>query len=133
MSQENREVVRQLVDAFNRRDLAAMTERFDPEIEWEPVGPAAVERPVYRGRDQVSSGFAEAWEPWEVFEVEESELRDLGDSVVLLGHGHLRGGASQNELDQEFAMHFLVRGGKVIRLRAFSTWQEGLEAAGLSE
>ena len=72
MSQENVEVVRQVVEAFNRRDLAAMTQRFDPEIEWEPAGPAAVERPVYRGRDDVSSGFAAAWEAWEVFRVDES-------------------------------------------------------------
>ena len=44
MSGENVEAARQLIQAFNRRDLAAMTERFDPEIEWAPIGPAAVER-----------------------------------------------------------------------------------------
>ena len=133
MSQENVEIVRQVVEAFNRRDLEAMVQRFDPEIEWEPVGPAAVERPVYRGRDEVSSGFAATWETWELFQVEERELRDLGDSVVWLGHARLRGGASHVELDQEFAVHFLVRDGKVVRLRGFLTWQEALEAAGLRE
>ena len=35
-----------------------MTETFDPEIEWAPIGPAAVERAVYRGRDEVSDEFA---------------------------------------------------------------------------
>src|SRR6476646_7326383 len=94
MSRENVEVVRQVVEAFNRRDLAAMTRRFDPEIEWEPAGPAAVERPVYRGRDDVSSRFAAAWEAWEVFRVEESELRDLEDSIVWLGRAQLKGGTS---------------------------------------
>jgi len=92
MSQENVEVVRQVVEAFNQRDLAAMTQRFDPEIEWEPAGSAAVERPVYRGLDDVSSGFAAAWEAWEVFRVEESDLRDLEDSIVWLGHAKLEGG-----------------------------------------
>ena len=127
------EVVRQVVQAFNRRDLAAMTQRFDPEIEWEPAGPAAVERPVYRGREEVSSGFASAWEAWELFRVEESELRDLEDSIVWLGRAHLKGGTSHVELDQEFALHFLVRDLRIVRIRGFLGWQEALEAAGLSE
>ena len=133
MSQENVEIVRQVVQAFNRRDLAAMTQRFDPEIEWEPVGPAAVERPIYRGLDAVSSGFAAAWEAWEVFQVEESQLRELEDSVVWLGRAQLRGGTSHVELDQEFAILFVMGGDKVVRIRGFLGWQEALEAAGLSE
>ena len=37
--EENVDVARQLIQAFNRRDLAAMTERFAPEVEsdaWRP-------------------------------------------------------------------------------------------------
>jgi hypothetical protein len=37
------------------------------------------------------------------------------------------------ELDQEFAVHFLVRRGKFVRFRGFLTWHEALEAAGLRE
>jgi ketosteroid isomerase-like protein len=133
MSQEEVEIVRAAIDAFNRRDLAAVTERFDPEIEWAPGGPAAVERAVYRGRDEVSSGFAATWEAWELFRVQESEVRDLEDSVLWLGRARLRGGASHVELDQEFAIHFLVRGGKIIRAHGFPGWHEALEAAGLWE
>ena len=133
MSQENQEIVRQVVQAFNRRDLPAMTQRFDPEIEWEPVGPAAVERSIYRGLDAVSSGFAAAWEAWEVFQVEESQLRELEDSVVWLGRAQLRGGTSHVELDQEFAILFVMAGDKVVRIRGFLGWHEALEAAGLSE
>jgi ketosteroid isomerase-like protein len=131
MSSKNVEMVRQLVQAFNRRDLAGMSQMFDREIEWEPGGPAAVERAVYRGRDEVSRGFAATWETWEVFHVEESELRDLGDSIVWLGRAQMRGGASHVELDQEFAIHFLVRGNKIVRVQGFRGWQEALEAAGL--
>jgi ketosteroid isomerase-like protein len=134
MSEENVELVREFVQFFNHRDLAAMSERLDPEIEWRPGGPAAVERAVYRGRDEVSGGFAATWETWEVFTLGESEVRDLGDSLVWLGRARLRGAdASHVELDQEFAVHFLVRGEKIVRLRGFREWQEALEAAGLSE
>jgi ketosteroid isomerase-like protein len=130
MSQENVDVVKSLVQAFNERDPAAMIELFAPQVEWEPGGPAAVEQPIYRGRDEVRNGFAATWETWEVFYAEESEIRDLGDSVVWLGRTRLKGHV---ELDQEFAIHFAVRGGKIVRFRGFRSWQDALETAGLSE
>lgn len=133
MPEENVPLVRQFVQSFNRRDLAAMSQRFDPEIEWTPGGPAAVERAVYQGRDEVSDGFAATWETWDVFHLQEREVRDLGDSLVWLGRARLRGGdASHVEVDQEFAIHFLVHGGKIVRFRGFREWQEALEAAGRS-
>jgi ketosteroid isomerase-like protein len=133
MSEENVKAVRQLVEAFNRRDLAAMRDRFNPEIEWMPVGPAAVERTVYRGRDEVSDGFAATWETWEVFRLDEHEARDLDDSVLWLGRAQLTGGASHQELDQEFAVRLLIDGGKFVRIEGFRSWREALESAGLSE
>jgi ketosteroid isomerase-like protein len=133
MSEGNVEAARHLIQAFNRRDLAAMAERFDPLIEWAPVGPAAVERAVYRGRDEVSDGFAATWETWEVFELEEQEVRDLGDSVLWMGRARLKGGASHLELDQEFAVRLAMDGGKIVQIKGFGTWDEALEAAGLSE
>ncbi len=133
MSQENVDVARQLIQAFNRRDLAAMTERFDPEIEWTPGGPAAVERAVYRGRDEVSDGFAATWETWEVFHLEEHGVRDLGEAILWLGRARLKGDASHVELDQEFAVHLLMDGGKIARIHGFLAWQDALEAAGLEE
>jgi ketosteroid isomerase-like protein len=133
MSEENIEVVRQLIRAFNGRDLANMTELFAPRIEWKPGGPAAVEQAVYRGRDEVSSAFAATWETWELFHLEESEIRDLEELIVWLGRARLRGGASHVEFDQEFAVHLLVRDGDVVRIEGFLTWQQALDAAGLSE
>jgi ketosteroid isomerase-like protein len=133
MSEENVELVGQLVDAFNQRNLAAMKPLLDPGIEWKPGGPAAVERDVYRGREQVSNGFVATWEAWDLFHLEQGEVRDLGDSIVWLGRSQMRGGASHVELNQEFAVHFLVRDGKVVRMEGFLEWQDALEAAELKE
>lgn len=133
MPSENIEVARRLVEAFNRRDLSAMTALFDPEIEWRPGGPAAVERAVYRGSDEVSDGFAATWETWEVFDLAEHEVRDLDRSVLWLGRAKMRGGASHVELDQEFAVHLHLDGGTVVRMDGFLAWQEALEAAGVRE
>ena len=133
MSAENVGIVRKLVEAFNRRDLPAMTELFAADVEWEPGGPAAIERSLYRGRDEVAAGFAATWKDYELFEIEESEVRDPGDSVVLLGRARMRGDASQVEFDQVFAIHFVIAAGRISRFQGFLSWQAALEAAGLRE
>jgi hypothetical protein len=51
---------------------------------------------------------------------------------VWLGRAQLKGGTSHVLLDQEFAVHFLVRDHKIARIRGFLRWQEALEASGLS-
>ncbi len=60
-------------------------------------------------------------------------MRDLGDSVLWLGHVKMRGGTSHVELDQEFALHSLLSNGKFVRVQAFLSWQEALRAVGLVE
>jgi hypothetical protein len=65
--------------------------------------------------------------------LEEGEVRDLGDSVLWLGRAKLRGSASHIELDQEFALHFVLRDGKFIRVHAHLTWTDALKAVGLRE
>ena len=86
---------------------------------------------MYRGPEECARGFAAVWETWEEFRFEEGEVRDLGDSVLWLGRVHMKGGASQLELDQEFANLFLLRDGLIARSTAFLSWAEALQAAGL--
>jgi ketosteroid isomerase-like protein len=133
MSQENVEIVRKGIAAWNRRDAQLWLTYAAPQIEWVPAGPAAVESAVYNGYDEVARGLAAVWDTWEVFEFDESEMRDLGDSVLWLGHVKMRGGTSHVEFDQEFALHSLLSDGKFIRVQAFLSWRESLEAAGLAE
>src|SRR6266566_7411502 len=133
MSQENVEIMRKGMDAWNQHDAALWLSYAAPDVEWMPAGPAAVERTVYRGHDEVASGFAAIWETWDVFHLEEGQVRDLGDSVLWLGRVKMRGSASHVELDQEFAAHWMLRDGKLIRIQAFLSWREALEAIGLAE
>ena len=133
MSQENVEIVREGIEAWNQHDADLWLRNAAPDVEWMPAGPAAVERTVYRGHDEVVSGFAALWQTWDVFHFEEAQIRDLGDSVLWLGRVKMRGSASQIDLDQEFAVHTRLQDGQVITVRTFLTWREALEAAGLSE
>jgi ketosteroid isomerase-like protein len=131
MPDSNVEVVRNLVEAWNRRDEELAAGFLTSDVEWAPAGPAAVERAVYRGPEECARGFAAVWETWEEFRFEEGEVRDLGDSVLWLGRVHMKGGASQLELDQEFANLFRVRDRLVARATAFLSWAEARQAAGL--
>ena len=133
MSQANVEIVRKAIQAWNRREADLLLSYTAPEIEWMPAGPAAVENAVYRGHDEVASAYAAVWQTWDLFQFEGSQLRDLGDSVLWLGQVKMRGRASQVELDEEFAAHWVVRDGKLIRIQAFLSWQDALDAVGLTE
>jgi hypothetical protein len=46
MSQENLEIVRKGIEAWNQRDADPWLSYAAPDIEWAPAGPAAVERTV---------------------------------------------------------------------------------------
>src|SRR5437879_3332130 len=109
MSEDKVDVVRKGIDAWNRRDADLWLSYAAPEIEWLPAGPAAVESTVYRGYDEVASGFESVWQTWEQFRLEESEVRDLDGSVLWLGCVKMTGAASHVELDQEFAIRTVLR------------------------
>ena len=133
MSQQNVEVVRSGIEAWNRRDGELWLSYATPEIEWIPAGPAAVERSVYRGHAEAASGFESVWQTWEEFRFEESEVRDLDGSVLCLGRVKMKGAASHVELDQEFALHFVLSDGKFVTVQAFLAWHEALAHVGLAE
>src|SRR6266513_2356179 len=99
------------MEAWNQHDADLWLSYAAPDVEWMPAGPAAVERTVYRGHDEVASGFAAIWETWDLFQLEEAQI----------------------PLYQEFAVHTRLRDGQVITVRSFLAWREALEAVGLSE
>ena len=77
MSEENVEIVRRLVEAWNEHDEALAASYLADDIEWAPAGPAAVDRVVYRGPEEFARGFAAVWETWDEFRFREAEVRDL--------------------------------------------------------
>jgi ketosteroid isomerase-like protein len=133
MSRETTEILRRWIAAWNQRDADLWLSFFAPDAEWLPAGPAAVERAVYRGHDDMAGFFADAWKTWDVFQLVESEVRGLGTAALWLGRVKMRGSASQIELDNAFAVYCLFAGDKIIRGRTFHSWEEALKAVGLEE
>ena len=134
MSLENVEIVRQVHETFNRRDLDANLRTVDPDVEFTPYERAIEGLGPYRGHDDVRRWWRSAFEILPDFKVELFELRDLGNDLVL-AHGCLRGQGmgSGAAFERTYWGLFRCRDERVVWWHAFETEAETLEAVGLRE
>src|SRR4051812_16035496 len=91
MSQENVEIVRASLDAWNRGDWDAALAAAAPDLVFDNSGTAGEWRGVHRGRDQVKRMFAAFVEPWGSVRTEVEEYIDAGDHVVARVTGRFLG------------------------------------------
>ena len=136
MSQENVEAVRRTIDAWNADDLDAFLAELDGDVEWQPAIEPGLEgrAGIYRGHHGAQMVWREnRGGAWERLTNRPQELRDLGESVLALGHIDLTARATGIEFSQEVGEVFDLRAGKIVRIRDFLTHAEALEAAGLRE
>ena len=126
MSQENVEIFKRGVEAWNGDDFDAWIALIDPEIEWFAL------MEVYRGH----AGARQAWESFKSYAQitgRFDDIRDLGESVLALGEVETTGPTTHLDFTGELAQLFTYRGGKVVRGGSFRSHAEALEAAGLRE
>jgi ketosteroid isomerase-like protein len=136
MSQENVEIARRMVDAWNRRDLEAILALGDPEGEY-VNSPTAVEPGTRRGQDEVAAVFRAQWDILLDARQEIDRTYDRGDEIIVLGHMSRRMPKSESRIEDRFLASFTIHDGKVTRSQVLgfgaTEVQEALEAAGLSE
>jgi ketosteroid isomerase-like protein len=84
MSQENVEIVRRGLDAWNRRDVDALLNLGDFGIEF-VNSPTAVEPGTRRGRDEVSAAVRTQWDFLTDGRFEVDQFFDRGDEIIALG------------------------------------------------
>ena len=131
MSQENVEIVRRGIEAFNRRDLKTWltTFRSDAEIDWSRArGPL---KGVYRGHGELEV-FWDEWLTFDWVEVEPHDLTEAGSEVVVPNTTSFHG-RQGIEVAATSAWVYTVEDGLITRLRMFQERAEALEAAGLRE
>ncbi len=133
MSQENVQLAKRGVEAFNRRDLDAFAETITPDYEWVGAFLGSVEGGSYRGRDGIARYFSEAEQIWEELSVTGEDFRDLGDTVLVVGRMAGRGRSSGVQVDTPYTMIVEFRAGRVSRSRAYLDHAEALRAAGLAQ
>jgi ketosteroid isomerase-like protein len=136
MSQENVEVVRRLYETSARRDSAAVLALYDPEVVIDVTHGAVGEvagRTVHHGHEGLRTFFRAWYEAWERVEPDLRELLDTGEHVVSIETTRGRGRASGVEVELQQCGVWTIRDGKIVRVVWFTTRDEALEAAGLSE
>lgn len=131
MAAANAELLRRWFEATARRDVAALLEIADPEIEYIPIM-AALEGRVYRGHQGVRQWVDELFRDWDVFQPIGEEFREHGDTLIAFGRWHARGRASGAQLERQPATWVVqFRDGKMTRLRTYTSRAEALEDLGL--
>jgi ketosteroid isomerase-like protein len=130
MSQENVEIVRGMLAAWNAREMDGVRDRHDPHaaimrfIEgWPEPGPVV-------GRDAVMD-FYESMRPWEDDTVEPlGEFLESGGAVLV--RVRWRSSTQGQEVGMELTPVYTLRGGKIFMTEFFRDHAEALEAVGLA-
>jgi ketosteroid isomerase-like protein len=130
MSQDNLEIVRRGIDAFNRRDLDAIESDPDVEVDWSRS--RGLEAGIYRGREAVHRFWATFHETFDRVVVVPQELIDHGDCVMVVDRTYMRG-RDGIEVEAHNVCVATVRDGRVVRWRLCTDRAEALTAMGLAE
>jgi ketosteroid isomerase-like protein len=133
MSEETVELARQAYAAWNRGDLNWHLNHMTDDFEFWPGLAFSDINEVYRGKAGWRR-FAETWrEAWEDITVRVDRIEEVDDHIVALLTFDARGRGSGVEVSLQLGQVATVREGKVAKLVSTPSWDEALEAAGLSE
>jgi ketosteroid isomerase-like protein len=133
MSQENVELHRRTIEAFNRRDIEAMIATADPNIEYHPVLSAVGGVTVYRGHDGMRRWFEQLDDAWEELRANPEAYFDLGEHTLLFYVLHGRGRHSGAEVAMPGAQVVRWRGGLSVYGKQYAHREDALRDLGVSE
>ena len=133
MSQENVEIVRAHVEAFQRGDSSDALSYIDPNVVWDASRIGSLDTRVAYGLKEFGETMRRYIGAFEDFELQRPT--DLGSGAVLaLGtEKKRRGKGGHVPVRQSFAALYTVIDGKIARITFFPSEEGALEAAGLSE
>jgi ketosteroid isomerase-like protein len=133
MSEENVEIVRRAFGMVTiPGDSEAMIAASQPDFEMHLIGVGG-EPVTYVGESGIREFFRDVAQSWDPFQFKATELRDLGDRVLVLGDVRGCGRVSGVEVADRWAWIVELRAGRAVHLHGFLDQSEALEAAGLSE
>ena len=133
MSQQNVEIVREVIAAWNAHDIERWIGHWDTSCTWLPRLRGEVEgTQVYEGHEGLRRYWKEDEAVWDTFVIEVQQVQPVGDEVIATGMATACG-ISGVETTRPLAFQFRLRDGRIVRGQSYLDVREALEAAGLSD
>ena len=132
MSQENVEMTRQSIDAFDRRDLQALRALYHPDVVLDFSASVGVEAGVYKGIDAVFRFYGGYFDAFEEITLNPRRFIDAGASVVVPNRSRSLG-RDGVEVFAQSTFVFTFGGGRLTHICLYRGTEEALEAVGLAE
>jgi ketosteroid isomerase-like protein len=133
MSQENVELVRRTVDAFNRGDLDGTLENWAPDAIWDWSNSHGFDAGVFRGHEEIRTFVQRFLETFDEVQFELSDPVEVEEGLLIVENvAHVRG-RDGIEAQARSAWVITIRDGEQVSLILYQTKQKALEAAGLTE
>jgi ketosteroid isomerase-like protein len=125
-------IVREFYSRIQRDENEGVRELLDPAVVWFGTAGGVDAHRVIRGPDAFVEYLDEIQEMWEQFRVEVERVIESDETVVALTReiGRGRGGV---ELENETAVVFKLRRGRITEVRGYLDRAEALEEAGLED
>jgi ketosteroid isomerase-like protein len=129
MSEENVQLFRRGLAAWNERDFGAIVEMCHPDVEWTFSDRLPDTTGDIRGRHAVSDFLARFTEDWVEISISADQVIDAGDDVVA-DVRFVAKGRDGTEVSMQFIHVWTTRNGQIVRFRGYPTLAEALEAVG---
>ncbi len=135
MSQENVEIVRAAMEAWNRGDWDETLKHTAPDFVLDNSMNSGDWRGVHRGADDVKRAWGLLTEAWQSVRIEVSEFIEADEGVVVTRQKAHFVGRDGIELPGPTRSGWLwkLRAGKIVFVATYNDLDEALEAAGLRE
>jgi ketosteroid isomerase-like protein len=131
MPKQNVELVHEVVNAVNRRDILRLIELTDPEVEWQTFLSELREEGAYRGHDGIRQWLSDVDDVWEFLRVSVDDTLAVGESVLVVGRLRYRGKGSGVELDSPTGWVAKIRRKRLVSARLFREPEAAIESLGL--
>ena len=131
MSQENLEIVRRAMDAYNARELTAYLAEISDSVRFQSRF-SAIDSVIYNGHADMRRYFANLDEVWSRYEMQLERMVPEGNQVAALCHLYAVGRDSDIQLEEHPGVVFTIEAGTIVAMDSYSTHADALAAIGLS-
>lgn len=129
MSEEERRLLQDAIEAFNRRDLRTLAQLTTDDFEFVPYLTTLIEKSTYSGHKGWVKYFKEADTAWRSVQARLDDVQEIRPGV-LRGSGEIAAEGRASGLDVNVPLFWIVemRDGKLSRMCAYASEQEATDA-----